>query len=68
LGWEPRTYYFHHVLEKESYPQYRHCTWNIVLVSWTTHDQVHGDIDKTPKIKALREELLKQIENGKHLS
>lgn len=49
---------FHHVLEKAQYPQYRHSRWNIVIVTDDTHNQVHSNIDKTPKIKALRENLL----------
>jgi hypothetical protein len=64
LGNEARTYMFHHVLEKEKHDQYRHEEWNIVLVSWNTHAQVHSNIDKTPKIKALKAQLLLKIEKA----
>lgn len=68
LGDEPLTLFFHHVLEKgiKKYAKYRHCKWNIVLVSWLVHDQVGKDIDKCPKIKAYHDELLKGIKNGKY--
>lgn len=56
---------FHHVLEKAQFPQYRHSKWNIVLVKDETHNQVHSNIDKTPKIKALRAQLLELHQNNK---
>lgn len=67
LGDEPQTLFFHHVLEKglRRYKKYRHCKWNIVLITWQVHDQVGMDIDRCPKIKAYRDKLLKQLENGK---
>jgi hypothetical protein len=66
LGNEPQTLFFHHVLEKgiRRYKKYRHCKWNIVLISWQVHDQVGMDIDRCPKIKAYHDKLLKQIEDG----
>jgi 5-methylcytosine-specific restriction endonuclease McrA len=60
LGEEPASYMFHHVLEKSKYPQFRHCDWNIVVLSWEKHNQVHNNIDKTPRVKFLREQLLKK--------
>lgn len=60
----PLTIYFHHVLPKETYPQYKYCKWNIVLLTWMQHDQAEINIDKTPKVKALRDELLKKHQNG----
>jgi len=62
--YDPRTFNFHHVLPKEIYPQYQYSTWNIVLVGWTIHDQIHRDIDRLPKVKALYEELLLKHQNG----
>lgn len=66
LGSEPQTVFFHHVLEKgiRRYKKYRHCKWNIVLISWQVHDQVGMDIDRCPRIKAYRDKLLKAIEDG----
>ena len=58
---EPLTLYFHHVLLKSKYPQYRHKSWNIVLVNWNSHAQ--ADQGKAPKIEAYRKELLQRIEN-----
>lgn len=60
---------FHHVLEKSEnnltdYSIYRHCKWNIVIVSKDTHNQVHSNIDLCPKIKALRLQLEKAHEQG----
>lgn len=57
----PLSTYFHHVLEKEDnkYPEYAYCKWNIVLLHPDVHAQVHLNIDKTPKVKALREALEK---------
>lgn len=66
LGDEPQTLFFHHVLEKgiRRYKKYRHCKWNIVLISWQVHDQVGMDIDRCPRIKAYHDKLIKQIEDG----
>jgi hypothetical protein len=63
-GAEPLTLYFHHVLPKRDekdggYPQFRHCKWNIILVTWETHTKAETNIDLVPKIKAYRDELLK---------
>lgn len=54
----PLTVYFHHVLPKHLYPEYKYCKWNVVLLTWLVHDQAEIDIDKTPKVKALYEHLL----------
>lgn len=67
---KPLLQFFHHLLEKSpnnetDYSQYRHCKWNIVLVSWETHDKVHNNIDNCPKIKALTEQLRKLHDEGK---
>lgn len=66
LGNEPQTLFFHHVLEKgiRRYKKYRHCKWNIVLISWQVHDQVGMDIDRCPRIKAYHDKLLKAIEDN----
>lgn len=57
---EVSTRNFHHVLEKDPYPQFRYEKWNIVLVKWETHDKVHRNIDLTPRIKQLKQKLIKQ--------
>ena len=61
---EALTIYFHHILEKRNYPQYRHKLWNIVLVVWNTHGRADNLSDLVPKIKAYRQELLAWHESG----
>jgi hypothetical protein len=63
LGDEPRMQYFHHVLEKgaERYAHLRHNKDNIVLLDWAHHDGVPSNLDKMPKLKAYREQLLKDL-------
>jgi hypothetical protein len=57
--------HFHHVLEKRNYPEYRHCKWNIVLLTWQHHDQVTLNIDKLPRVKAYTEKLKALHDAGK---
>lgn len=38
LGYEPRTYHFDHILEKEVYPEYRHEPKNIQLLCLDCHN------------------------------
>lgn len=54
--------YFHHVLPKETYPQFKYSAWNIVFVSWATHAQYHDYPDKCPRIQAKYLELLSKID------
>lgn len=61
---EPKTYNFHHVLEKRPYPEYRHKEWNIILVSWLIHDKIHRNIDNVPKVKKLTEYLKNLHDSG----
>ena len=63
LGREPLTIYFSHVLPKEKYPQYKLCSWNIVLSSATNHDQWGKDMEKCPKTYKLYLELLEKHHN-----
>lgn len=50
---------YHHILEKgnEKYEKYKMEEWNLVIVLPEVHSQVHSNIDKTPRIKILTEEL-----------
>lgn len=50
--------HIHHILHKETYPEYRHESWNVIIVSATVHDQIHLDIKKCPKTYTLYLELL----------
>lgn len=65
LGSEPLRYMFHHVLEKEKYPHYRHSEWNILLLSLSSHEQVHLNIDKCPKVKTYRDVIRAILESGR---
>lgn len=49
---------YDHVLEKESWPQYKMVKRNIVIIHPEIHNQKGMNIDKTPKIKKYREFLL----------
>lgn len=57
LGAIPNLCYFHHVLPKEIYPQYRHCLWNIVLLHPLVHNQVETNIEFCPKVNELTKQL-----------
>lgn len=52
---------YHHILEKNRYLEYEFEEWNIVFLSPEIHDQVHKNIDKTPKVKEKTNELRIQI-------
>jgi hypothetical protein len=59
LGLLPLRQFFHHVLPKRSYPQYRYCKWNIVLLSPDTHTGIEtGGLDsgKFPRVAFLTKE------------
>ena len=58
---EPLTLYFHHLLPKESYPQFRHLDKNIAIICGDCHTQIHRDKDKVPKLKLLTEQLYNEL-------
>lgn len=49
---------YDHVLEKQTYPEYRFNKKNIVILHPEVHQQKGNNIDKCPKLKAYREKLL----------
>jgi len=58
LGNEPSTAFFHHLLEKRDYPEFRHCKWNIVIIHPMVHDQINiFGLGKTPRVKELTEKV-----------
>lgn len=61
LGETPNICFFHHVLAKELYPQFRHCEWNIVLLKESVHNQVETNIKFCPKVEELTTYLMKSI-------
>lgn len=54
---EPLSLFFHHILPKAKYPQYRHAKWNIVILHPDVHSQVEVNLDKCPRVKGLTEHL-----------
>lgn len=52
---------YHHILEKSRYLEYEFEEWNIIFLSPEMHDQVHKNIDKTPKVKEKTNEIRIQI-------
>ena len=52
---------YHHILEKSKYLEYEFEEWNILFLSPEIHDQVHKNIDKTPKVKEKTNEIRIQI-------
>lgn len=52
---------YHHILEKNKYLEYEFEEWNIVFLSPEMHNQVHTNIEKTPKVKEKTNELRIQI-------
>src|SRR5690606_8602994 len=57
LGKEPLSVFFHHLLPKEKYTEFRWEEKNLVLLSWEAHNHVETNIDKCPKTKLLYEEV-----------
>ena len=57
LGQQPLTVFFHHILEKEKYPQAKHDEENIILITWVEHDQVGLNMYYYEEINKRREKL-----------
>lgn len=64
LWMEPNATYFHHVLEKRNYPQYRHEAWNIAIVCSECHNKYETMPDMVPYLKLKRDELLSKVAIG----
>lgn len=56
---------YDHVLEKSKYPQYAMNRKNIVILHPDVHAQKTQSIDRTPRVKKYREELLSLHEEEK---
>jgi 5-methylcytosine-specific restriction endonuclease McrA len=61
LGKEPLTLFFHHLLEKRNYPQFRHTPENIMILAPDCHQQAEADMDKIPKVRQRRNEVAKLL-------
>lgn len=58
------TTFFHHILAKTQFPEYRWCEWNIIMVDPTVHAQIEMDMDKVPGMREVYNELKKKHEDG----
>lgn len=57
LGQQPLTIFFHHILPKKKYPEAKYDEENVILLTWTQHDQVEANINYYPEINKRREQL-----------
>lgn len=48
---EPLTLYFHHLIPKGPYPQFRHTHENIMILCPDCHTQAESDLDKVPRVR-----------------
>ncbi len=60
LGDEALSVYFHHILPKNKYPEFRNDEENIILLTIDEHANVEGDIYRYEKINTIRKYLLKK--------
>lgn len=67
LGNEPLSTFFHHVLPKSRYPEYRWCEWNILVLHPEVHAQVEIDMDRVPEVRKLYDDLMRKHESGELL-
>lgn len=51
LGKEPLTLFFHHLLPKRNFPQFRHTPENIIILCADCHQQAETDLDKVPAVR-----------------
>lgn len=61
LGREPLTLFFHHLLPKDIYDQFRHTPENIMILCPDCHTQAETLLDHAPKVKARRDEVAKLL-------
>ena len=57
LGKAPLSTFFHHILEKEKYPEYAFDEENVILVTLDEHTDVHTNMYKYEEINRRRENL-----------
>ncbi len=60
LGNEALSIFFHHILEKEKYPDIKYEEDNIILLTWEEHDSVEADMYKYEEINKRRVKLLEK--------
>lgn len=60
LGSRYSSAFYHHILPKETYPQYTLCRENIIQVTLEEHDAIHNNIDNFPTVKRKYLELMEK--------
>ena len=58
LGKEPLSVFFHHILPKNKYPEFRMDEENIILLTVDEHANVEADIYRYDKINTIRKYLI----------
>jgi hypothetical protein len=58
LGREALSVYFHHILPKSKYPEFRNLEENIILLTADEHANVESDIYRYEKVNQIREYLI----------
>lgn len=62
LGTEPKTYFFHHILEKQSNKEAMYDEDNIILLTFDEHQNIHLNPNRYEEINKRREQLIKKYE------
>ncbi len=57
LGSEPNLMFFHHILEKRNYPQFRHMRWNIAIVCPDCHSSYESNPNNVPYLRDMKDML-----------
>lgn len=60
LSHPPNLMFFHHLIKKAGYPEFRHDEENIVLLCTDCHYQTETDPTKTPRVRELTVEIIKK--------
>lgn len=63
----PSSAYFHHILEKQKYPEAKYDEDNIILITMDEHSNVHFDPTRYEIINKRREQLIKKYEKEKDI-
>lgn len=61
LGKEPLTTFFHHLLFKSKYPQFRHTPENIMILHPDCHNSYHTNPDSRPEVGRRQKEAEKVL-------
>lgn len=60
LGKEPKSTYFHHILPKKKFPEFRHKEENILLVTFEEHSIIENGVKIYPILKEKYKRLLEE--------